>query len=387
MDDSSNNGGIVGGSRAFTMSGIKRDHGRFRDIVRGKVRHNLRKFISNGEMITRRGNDRVAIPVPQIDLPRFTFGSGKGGGVGQGDGNPGDPVNGKPQEGEGGDQKAGDNEGQHELDAELTLDELAQMLGEELSLPNILPKGSQEVTSKSTKYTDIHTQGPQSLRHFKRTYREALKRQISSGTYDPKNPIIVPIKKDQRFRGWSETPRPQTNAVIIYMMDVSGSMGDEQKEIVRTEAFWIDTWLRSQYQGLHRRYVIHDAAAREVDEDTFYRTRESGGTLISSAYRLCMDMIRSDYPSADWNIYPFHFSDGDNWSSEDTKICLDLVSEDMIPIVNQFSYGQVESRYGSGQFFKDLLERFASHDRVVATRIADKEGIYESIKTFLGGGR
>jgi uncharacterized sporulation protein YeaH/YhbH (DUF444 family) len=164
-------------------------------------------------------------------------------------------------------------------------------------------------------------------------------------------------------------------------------MGDEQKEIVRTEAFWIDTWLRSQYQGIHRRYIIHDASAREVDEDTFYKTRESGGTLISSAYRLCLDMIHKDYPSAEWNIYPFHFSDGDNWSSEDTKICLDLVQTDLLPIVNQFSYGQVESRYGSGQFFKDVLERFASNEQVVATRVSDKDGIYDSIKTFLGGGR
>jgi sporulation protein YhbH len=373
-------------SRGFSLSGIKRDHGRFRDIVRGKIRQNLKKFISHGELLSRRGNDRVSIPVPQIDLPRFTFGGQGQDGVGQGDGNPGDPVQGQgePQPGQG---EAGEGEGKHELEVDVSLEELAQMLGEELSLPNILPKGSHEVTSKSSKYTDIHTQGPQALRHFKRSYKEALKRQISSGTYNPERPVIVPIKRDLRYRGWAETPRPQTNAVIIYMMDVSGSMGDEQKEIVRTEAFWIDTWLRSQYQGLHRRYIIHDAAAREVDEDTFYRTRESGGTLISSAYRMCLDIIHKDYPAAEWNIYPFHFSDGDNWSSEDTKICLDMVQNDLLPIVNQFAYGQVESRYGSGQFFKDLLERFNEQERIVATRISDKEGIYDSIRTFLGAGR
>lgn len=391
MSDSDSGGSSIsntsGGARSFSMSGIKRDHARFRDIVRGKIRGNLKKFISHGEMISRKGNDRVSIPVPQIDLPRFTFGTGKGEGVGQGDGQPGDPVNGKPQDGESGQQKAGSDSAEHELEVDVSLQELAEMLGEELSLPNIEPKGAQEITSKSSKYTDIHTQGPQSLRHFKRTYKEALKRQIATGIYDPKNPIIVPIKRDQRFRGWSETPRPQTNAVIVYMMDVSGSMGDEQKEIVRTEAFWIDTWLRHQYDGVHRRFIIHDASAKEVDEDTFYKTRESGGTLISSAYRLCLDIIRNDYPAAEWNIYPFHFSDGDNWSSEDTKICLDMISNDLLPQVNQFCYGQVESRYGSGQFFKDIMERFTAEHKVVATRIADKEGIYDSIKTFLGAGR
>lgn len=377
-------------TRTFTMSGIKRDHGRFKDIVKGKVRENLKRYISHGEMIGKKGNDKVSIPVPQIDLPRFVFGNKNQGGVGQGDGNPGDPVSGKQgdeQEGPGQGQEAGENEGQHELEVEFAIEELAQMLGEELGLPNIEPKGSREVTSRSTKYTDIHRVGPQSLRHFKRTYREALKRQIATGIYDPKNPVIIPIKQDMRYRGWAETPRPQTNAVLIYIMDVSGSMGDEQKDIVRTESFWIDTWLRSQYKGVQRRYIIHDAVAREVDENTFYRTRESGGTLISSAYKLALDLIKKDYPANDWNIYPFHFSDGDNWSSEDTNLCLDLLATDILPIVNQFSYGQVESRYGSGQFFKDLLERFADEQRIVASRIADREGIYQSIKQFLGAGR
>lgn len=368
------------GPNPSVMSGIKRDHSRFRDILKGKIRDNLKKFVSSGEMIARKGNDRVAIPMPQIQLPRFTFGGPQNGGVGQGDGQPGDKA--KPGQGE-----AGEGEGQHEIEVDVSLDELAEILGQELSLPNIQPKGSRDVSSKSVKYTDIHTVGPQSLRHFKRTYREAMKRQIATGTYDPNNPVIIPIRRDMRFRGWAETPRPQTNAVIIYIMDVSGSMGDEQKDIVRTEAFWIDTWLRSQYRNISRRYIIHDAAAKEVDEETFYKVRESGGTLISSAYRLMNEIIRKDYPANDWNIYPFQFSDGDNWSSEDTKSCLDMLANDILPVVNQFSYAQVESRYGSGQFFKDILERYADEEKIVATRIPDRDGILDSIKKFLGSGR
>ncbi len=180
----------------------------------------------------------------------------------------------------------------------------------------------------------------------------------------------------------------ENSAVIIYMMDVSGSMGDEQKEIVRTEAFWIDTWLRSQYKGIETRYIIHDASAREVDEDTFYRTRESGGTLISSAYKMAEKMIETDYPPTDYNIYLFHFSDGDNWSGEDTKLCLDMMETSLLPKVNAFCYGQVESRYGSGQFFKDLIEHFGGdHETVILSRIENKEGILASIKEFLGKGK
>ena len=104
--------------------------------------------------------------------------------------------------------------------------------------------------------------------------------------------------------------------MVIYMMDVSGSMTDEQKQIVRNEAFWIDTWLTNQYDGIETRYIIHDAVAKEVDEHTFYHTRESGGTRISSAYKVCADLIASTFPSADWNIYCFQFSDGDNWGED-----------------------------------------------------------------------
>ena len=116
--------------------------------------------------------------------------------------------------------------------------------------------------------------------------QEALKRQIASGAYDSKRPVIIPSQGRPPLPSPQDDPLPETNAVIIYVMDVSGSMGDEQKEIVRNESFWINTWLQSQYKGLETRYIVHDAEAHEVDEQTFFHTRESGGTRISSAYTL-----------------------------------------------------------------------------------------------------
>lgn len=371
------------------IDGIRRDHARFRQIIRGKIKQDLKKYISHAEMFGRKGKDTVSIPLPQIDIPRFRYGSNQGG-VGQGEGDVGDPVSPGDEEGDqpGEGQKAGDKGGDHGLEVEFTLAELAEILAEELELPNIEPRGQKTLKSRTDKYTSIASQGPHSLRHFKRTFREALKRQISSGTYNAEKPMIIPIKKDLRFRSWKSDVRQENSAVIIYMMDVSGSMGDEQKEIVRTEAFWINTWLRSQYKGVETRYIIHDATAKEVDEDTFFRTRESGGTLISSAYKLCEKIIDTDYPPGDWNIYPFHFSDGDNWSSEDTKICVDLLEQSLIQKVNLFCYGQVDSRYGSGQFFKDLLEHFGGdHDVMTMSRIENRDGILNSIKEFLGKGK
>jgi hypothetical protein len=202
------------------------------------------------------------------------------------------------QEAEGGAGQAGKDPGEHMLEVEITLDELADILGEELELPAIENKGKSRIVAAKDRYTGVRRVGPESLRHFKRTYKEALKRSIAGGIYDPLMPLVVPQREDRRYRSWKEDFEPIANAVIIYMMDVSGSMGDEQKEIVRIESFWIDTWLRRQYQGLESRYIIHDAVAREVDRDTFFRTRESGGTMISSAYRLAARMmVDGRYPN------------------------------------------------------------------------------------------
>jgi uncharacterized sporulation protein YeaH/YhbH (DUF444 family) len=364
---------------------IDQDHGRFRHIVRGRIREILRKFISKGELIGRKGKDRVSIPIPRIDIPRFRYGDKQKGGVGQGEGEPGDPLG--AEEGEGGAGKAGQGEGDHILEVDVTIEELAEILGEELELPDIQPKGQSRVREAHDRYSGMRRTGPETLRHFRRTYREALKRMIMSGTFNPQKPVVVPTPEDKRYRSWKTTYEPRANAVILYMMDVSGSMGDEQKEIVRIESFWIDTWLSKHYKGLESRFIIHDSVAREVDRETFFKTRESGGTMISSAFKLCKQIIEADYPPVEWNIYPFHFSDGDNWSSDDTMTCVQLLKEALVPWSNMFGYGQVESPYGSGQFIKDLREHFRGDDRVVVSEIPNRDAIVQSIKEFLGKGR
>lgn len=365
---------------------IDQDHSRFRKIVRGKIRKNLKKYISQGEILGRQGGETVSIPIPQIDIPKFRFADKEQGGVGQGEGEAGDPVGGDPQEGDG-QGEAGSEEGKHALEVDITLDELADILGDELELPRIEPKGEDAIQQRTQRYTGIRNVGPNSLRHFKRTYRTALKRQISMGTYNPKRPIVIPTKDDMRYKSWKDEQDPVANAAIIYMMDVSGSMGDAQKEIVRIESFWIDTWLTRNYEGVETRFIIHDASAREVDRDTFFRTRESGGTMISSAYQLSADIIERDYPASQWNIYPFHFSDGDNWSADDTLLSVKLLKERIIPASNIFGYGQVESPYGSGQFIKDLRQSFGDEEKVITSEIKDRDAIMDSIKDFLGKGR
>lgn len=109
--------------------------------------------------------------------------------------------------------------------------------------------------------------------------------------------------------------------------------------------------------------------------------------MISSAYKVCIDIINNDYPPEDWNIYPFHFSDGDNWSADDTRQSLEMLEQAIVPASNMFGYGQVHSPYGSGQFIRDLKTRFPEDDVVVLSEIPDRDGIMGSIKDFLGKGK
>lgn len=361
---------------------IDGDSARFRAIVRGKIKEQLKGYISQGELIGKKGKDLVSIPLPQITLPQFRFGQKQTGGVGQGPGDVGDSLGGDGSE----KGKAGQGSGEHILEVDVSLEELAAMLGEELELPKIEPRGKKNISQEADKYTGISTVGPESLRHFKRTYKQALRRQMASGEYNAANPKVIPYREDTRYRAATPVLKPEANAVIIYAMDVSGSMGDEQKELVRITSFWIDTWLQSQYKDVSRAYIIHDSKAREVDEDTFYRTREGGGTKISSAYKLMNTLINERFPPSEWNIYGFHFSDGDNWE-EDNKACNTLLTDELLPKLNQFSYGQVTSYWGSGQYLSDLFDAFEDEPKVVTAEINSREEVLKAIKEFLGKGR
>lgn len=371
---------------------IEKDYNRFRQIILGKIKHNLKDYIKRGEFIGKKGKDIISIPVPQIEIPTFKYAEKKMGGVGEGDGKIGKPIGTAEGDKTPG---AGSMPGRHIYEVDITLKELAELLGDELELPNIEPRGKDKIIEEKDEYFGVRRTGPETLRVFKRTYKEALKRQIMSDIYDPENPVIIPIRDDKRYRSWRVKKKPQSNALIIYIMDVSGSMEDEQKEIVRIESFWIDTWLRSQYKGVESVYIIHCAEAREVDEETFYHTRVSGGTMISTAYKLSFDIINKRYKAGDWNIYHFQFTDGDNWE-DDNEVAIELLRDSLLPKSNLFCYGQVESPYSNGDFInlihEQILDRSTGQEnaiteKLVTSIIHDREGIYNSIKDFLGRGR
>lgn len=374
------------------VTNIEGDVDRFNKIIKNRIRKNLGDVIKQGKIESRVGGKKVSIPIYDLDIPKFRYGKDNQSGSGEGDGKVGDTIT----EGDDGEKeaqgKAGKDPGEHEFEVEVSLDELADILGEELELPKIEPKGIKTIQTTKDKYKNLRRVGPLGMMNFRHSYLNALKRQIMTGQYDPKKPRVVLTRDDMRFRSWTTIEMPETNALIIYLMDVSGSMGDMQKDIARQISFWIDLWLNKNYDGLESAYVIHDAEAREVDKETFYHTRESGGTMISSGYKKVADIIEQRYNPEEWNIYLFQYSDGDNWDSKDTNHCFNILGTEILPKINLMCYGQIESPWGSGQFYKDLLDfRDANEkifgDKILTAEIADMDEILPAIKAFLGTGK
>jgi uncharacterized sporulation protein YeaH/YhbH (DUF444 family) len=360
--------------------GIGPDIQRFRDIVKGKVREDLQEYITSDEIIAQHGNEHISVPVKEITIPRFVFGSDKEG-VGEGEDGDGD------SQGNGAGKKGGKGDGKHSREETFHIEELADLLGEKLELPRIKPRLTSGLEAVVPRYETIARKGPPSLRDHRRTFLQALKRSIAEGTYDAEDPTVIPVKDDFRFRSPRLKPRPKTNAVIFYLIDVSGSMGDLEKSLARNTAFWTDAWIDRQYKGTEKCYIIHDFSARVVDRDTFFTTRQSGGTLISSAYQLAREQMSTRFPPDEWNIYMFHFSDGENSSTQDDKLSVGILRESIVPFVNLFGYVEVGEHRHNGYFVSSLNEEFGDEEGVVITSMTDRSDIIPGIQDLLGTGR
>ena len=357
---------------------IERDHGRFSDIVRKETKKNMKEYISHHEILIPRGQKTYAIPIPRINIPKFVYGRKNVGGVGMGDGEIGQSISGSEGMGSG----AGDDSADHPIEVEASLEELSKMLAEELELPNLKNKGKQNIPFLSKKYRGIAKTGPQSLIHRKRSIKEALKHAISEGTFVPGE--ALPLRKeDRRYRAPKHILMPDLKAVVFYIMDVSGSMGQPQILLVRNLAFWIDTYLTGQYPQIVNKYILHDSRAWETDKDSFYHTSGSGGTKLSSGIVLSKGMIETEFSPLEWNTYLFHFSDGDNLKEDD-----ELSIEQLRIIkqyINQYAFARVKSE-AMGDFHEILEANFGDDENIVTAVLNERDDCYDILKIFLGKG-
>jgi len=359
------------------------DQARHNERVKQAIKDSLGEIVSQESIITSDGKKIVKVPIRSLELPRFRYDRGRKNHAGQGQGGSkvGDVVGQEPGgqqgQGPGKGRQAGDVPGIDYFEAEITVDELAALLFEDLGLPFLKPKGHAIVESEDVRFDEVRKTGPMSNLDKRRTIRENLMRNAKSGRAG-----FGGLKNDDlRFKTWERHVREESNAVVIAMRDVSGSMGEFEKYITRSFYFWMVRFLRTRYTQVQIVFITHHTEAKEVDEDTFFNLGESGGTKVSSAYQLALEIANERYPASEWNTYPFHFSDGDNWGEVDNQRCLDLVKA-LLNRSNAFGYGEIQE--GGRRSPSTLMSAFSQirDPHFIGVTITRKEDVYPALKQF-----
>jgi uncharacterized protein len=364
------------------------DQERHKERVKEAIRKNLGSIVSNEAIILSDGKRSVKVPIRSLDEYKFRFDHRKRKHVGQGDGKTrvGDVIARESQQGQGqGAGAAGQDAGAEYYEAEINIDELAALIFEDLHLPFLEEKAKKAVPAKTTRFDEIRRTGVLANLDKRRMILENIRRNAREQGRARFGGVR---KEDLRFRTWEETHRYESNAVVFSIMDVSGSMGEFKKYIARSFYFWMVRFLRTKYDNVEIVFISHHTEAREVSEEQFFTQGESGGTVVSSAYQLALDIIRGRYNPRDWNIYPFHFSDGDNYYSDNEEAV--RLADELIQTCNLFGYGEIGEegtsgyRRSSGALLSIFKDRLKHKERFIGVRIDDKEDVYPALKQFFG---
>jgi len=352
------------------------DQQRHKEKVQEAIKKNLPDLITEESIILSNGKDVIKIPIRSLDEYKIRYNYDKNKHVGQGNGKSkiGDVVAKDGEAGPGKGQGAGDQPGEDYYEVEVSFAELEDTFFKELELPNLQRKKEQELIVEDIEFNDIRKTGLMGNIDKKRTMLSAFKRNALSG-----NPSFYPIfPEDVKFKTWNEKVRNESKAVIIAMMDTSGSMGIWEKYMARSFFFWMTRFLRTKYEKVEIEFIAHHTEAKVVTEDEFFTKGESGGTICSSAYRLALDLIHSKYSPERFNIYPFHFSDGDNLTSDNVR-CLKFVQE-LMDLSNMFCYGEV-NQYNRHSTLMSAF-RNIKDERFRFYILRQKSDVFHAMKTF-----
>ncbi|MGG3759521.1 sporulation protein YhbH, partial [Bacillus anthracis] len=318
------------------------DQQRHQEKVQEAIKNNLPDLVTEESIVMSNGKDVVKIPIRSLDeyKIRYNYDKNKHVGQGNGDSKVGDVVardgsGGQKQKGPGKGQGAGDTAGEDYYEAEVSILELEQAFFKELELPNLKRKEMDENSIEHVEFNDIRKTGLWGNIDKKRTMISAYKRNAMRGKAS-----FHPIhQEDLKFRTWNEVLKPDSKAVVLAMMDTSGSMGIWEKYMARSFFFWMTRFLRTKYETVDIEFIAHHTEAKVVPEEEFFSKGESGGTICSSVYKKALELIDNKYSPDRYNIYPFHFSDGDNLTSDNAR-CVKLV-EELMKKCNMFGYGEV----------------------------------------------
>ncbi|MBR9900712.1 MAG: YeaH/YhbH family protein [Rhodospirillales bacterium] len=343
--------------------------------------------------------------------------------------------------GSGGSQASPDGEGEDEFQFTLTRDEFLDIFFEDLELPDLLKKSLKQTTAFRNARAGFSVEGTPSNLSLVRTMRNSLARRI--GLRRPKTaevreleekisalqakaekrpngkltkaddetlhtlladleeakrrmkaiPFIDPI--DTRYNQFQQIPDPNTQAVMFCLMDVSGSMSEQMKELAKRFFMLLHLFLHRKYEHVDVVFIRHTSRAAEVDEETFFYSRETGGTIVSTALEEMKKVLADRYPTDQWNIYAAQASDGDNYSNDGAK-CTALLAEDLLPKCQYYAYIEITDEReaeifaaaeGETALWKAYAPLAATHPQFALKRVTKAADIFPVFRELFAKNR
>lgn len=362
-----------------------RDRERHRQLIREKIREGISDIIAEESIIGQNKNKKIKVPIKGIKEYQFIYGTNqKGAGQGKGSEKRGDVIA-KKVKGDG-DQpgEAGDQPGEDIYETEITIDELIDIMFEDLELPLMEQKKYfytetetlRKVLGYKRKGIRPHLAKKKSLQNKIRR-KNAYKRE---GIYNEEEDFPF-HERDLRYRRKRIEPKKHSNAVVLCVMDTSGSMGTVKKYLARTFYFMLYQFVKTRYRNTEIVFIAHHTEAKEVDEKDFFTKVESGGTFISSGYKKALEIICQRYNPELWNIYVFHCSDGDNFSSDNEEAVKSMA--ELVKISNLVGYGEIKPNESFS--WSSMLDEYKKieEENFVCLQIREKKDLWPAFKKFL----
>jgi len=390
-----------------------------------RYRQQIKKAVDQaieGRSITDIGQGEK-INIPDKDLSEPNFGYDQGGVQeralpGNEEFIKGDRVK-RPPQGEGGgggNQASNEGEGEDDFAFEISREEFLQFFFEDLELPDLVKKELATMEEMKSIRAGFTSSGVPTNLHVVRSLRGAMQRRIALGgkskrrvkeaqqeleqlrEEEPNSPLIHALEDeikqlkakinkipyiddfDLRYRNRVTVPHPSTQAVMICLMDVSGSMTQDKKEIAKRFFMLLYLFLNRNYEKIKIVFIRHHTQAKEVDEEEFFYSRETGGTIVSSALAMAAEVIHERFSPSAWNIYIAQASDGDNWDDDNPK-CSQLLSEHVMPLVQYFAYIDIRS-HQQGGLWRTYEAIMAQHENFAMEQIENAKDIYPVFRSL-----
>jgi len=391
---------------------------RFIQRAKQELTEAVRKATSERSVSDLGGEDRVWVKTDRLQEPQIRHSSAQGERDHVLPGNKqyetGDRIK-RPQPqggGRGGSEASEDGEGEDSFQFALSQEEFLDIFFDDLELPDLLRKEMKSADSFTLVRAGHTLSGSVPNLNLKRTMQNSLARRIALKRPDPKEvaaieaelaalddadgayadelrarldlqqrrirriPFIDPV--DVRYNRFELVPQPVTSAVMFCLMDVSGSMTEHMKDLAKRFYKLLYLFLTRSYKNVEIVFIRHTHLASEVDEDTFFMSTETGGTVVSTAFEEMLRVVAARYPRHQWNIYAAQASDGDNISSDNARVAA-LLKQKILPLCQYFAYIEVKSE-GSGLQLSDLWRTYdqliKSGQKIAARRVSERGQIY-----------